>query len=136
MNQYWLLLRPVLVTTRSSTGHYQRPVLVRSLTSTGLFYPSQESHTSLSVRALCPNTIIPVRRQAPHGDNHIIEEKLTISDLPAPSARFLIQRNRAGCDSKIIYLITLYLMMHTAPLLWCKRRSYIEVEYQPILVAG
>ena len=84
MNQYWLLLRPVLVTTRSSTGHYQRPVLVRSLTSTGLFYPSQESHTPLSVRALCPNTIIPVRRQAPHGDNHIIEEKLTISDLPAP----------------------------------------------------
>ena len=113
MNQYWLLLRPVLVTTRSSTGHYQRPVLVRSLTSTSLFYPSQEIHTSPSVRALYPNTIIPVRQQAPHGDNQYRGE--ANDQRSAPSVHVLVQRNRPGYDSKSICLIILYLMMHPPP---------------------
>ena len=39
-NQYWSAIRPLLVTTRSSTGHYYLPVLVHSATSTGSFYPS------------------------------------------------------------------------------------------------
>ena len=42
-NQYWSAIRPLLVTTRSSTGHYCLPVLVRSATSTGSFYPSHSS---------------------------------------------------------------------------------------------
>ena len=37
-NQYWSAIRPLLVTTRSSTGHYCLPVLVCSATSTGSFY--------------------------------------------------------------------------------------------------
>nr|DAM75725.1 MAG TPA: hypothetical protein [Caudoviricetes sp.] len=37
-NQYWSAIRPLLVTTRSSTGHYCLPVLVHSVTSTGSFY--------------------------------------------------------------------------------------------------
>ena len=37
-NQYWSAIGPVLVTMRSSTGHYCLPVLVCSATSTGSFY--------------------------------------------------------------------------------------------------
>ena len=37
-NQYWSAIRPLLVATRSSTGHYCLPVLIRSETSTGSFY--------------------------------------------------------------------------------------------------
>ena len=38
LNQYWLLIRPVLVTARSSIGIYCQPVLVGRVTSTGSFF--------------------------------------------------------------------------------------------------
>ena len=37
-NQYWSVIGPVLVTMRSSTGHYCLPLLVHSETSTGWFF--------------------------------------------------------------------------------------------------
>ena len=38
LNQYWSLVRPVLVTARSSIGIYCQPVLVGRVTSTGSFF--------------------------------------------------------------------------------------------------
>ena len=38
LNQYWSLIRPVLVTARSSIGIYCQPVLVGRVTSTGSFF--------------------------------------------------------------------------------------------------
>lgn len=38
LNQYWSLIRPVLVTARSSIGRYYQPVLVGRATSTGSFF--------------------------------------------------------------------------------------------------
>ena len=38
LNQYWSLIRPVLVVVRSSIGRYYQPVLVGRATSTGLFF--------------------------------------------------------------------------------------------------
>ena len=38
LNQYWSLIRPVLVTARSSIGRYYQPVLVGRVTSTGSFF--------------------------------------------------------------------------------------------------
>ena len=34
-NQYWSASKPVLVTKRSSTGHYMQPLLVGARTTTG-----------------------------------------------------------------------------------------------------
>ena len=38
LNQYWSLIRPVLVAARSSIGIYCQPVLVGRVTSTGSFF--------------------------------------------------------------------------------------------------
>lgn len=38
LNQYWSLIRPVLVTARSSIGIYCQPVLLGRVTSTGSFF--------------------------------------------------------------------------------------------------
>ena len=38
LNQYWSLIRPVLVAARSSIGRYYQPVLVAARSSIGRYY--------------------------------------------------------------------------------------------------
>jgi len=69
MDHYWSMSEPLLVSKRSSTGHYHGPVLVGCVTSTGCIDPPSELRLIALISLRLPAQ--KERRADPHAvDRH------------------------------------------------------------------